>query len=155
MVRKAERSLRGLFSDLRVWILIAYVGLAALVVGLYVVNTRTARANTRVAKEAAVRQAERLASAKAGTLARKLKEAQCLQSRPQLRKINAFAAGVEELARILYANSQELVSATPPSDGQYQVRLRNSRRIARTVPAVSGIHFHVPTTAECHRLGKP
>lgn len=155
MVRQAERSLRGWLSEWRFWMTIAYIGLAALVVALFAVNARTSRANAVVAREAAIHQAEASATKKAEALGRKLKVAQCVEGRPQLKKINTFAVGVSELARILYENTSEVLAATAPTDSQYQVRLQNTRRIARTVPAVSGIHFHVPTIAECNRLGKP
>jgi dTDP-4-amino-4,6-dideoxygalactose transaminase len=155
MVKKAERSMRGLLSEWHFWMVIAYIGLAMLVVALFVVNARTARANARVAKEAAIHQAETSASAKATALGKRLKVSQCIAGRPQLAKIDRFTDGVSELAHILYENTSEVLAATVPTDSQYQVRLQNTRRIARTVPAVSGIHFHVPTIAECRRLGKP
>ena len=118
----------------RTWIVIAYFGLAGVVVALYFHQTEISRSES------------------ARSAANHAKVAQCIQSVPELRKINRFVRGVYTFHRIIAENSKFSLDATPKSSPMYQVRLRNYRRVKQTVLDVSGVRFHVPTRAECDGL---
>lgn len=126
---------RQLLGQDRTWIVLAYFGLAGVVVALYFHQTE-------ISRQEAARQA-----------ADHAKVSQCVQSIPQLRKINRFAEGVKAFHVIVARNARAIVESTPRSDPQYAVRVANYRRILATIPAVSGVHFHIPTVSECELLG--
>lgn len=130
MTRVAELMARD-----RTYIVLAYFGLVGVVVALYFHQTEISK-----------QQAERQAAANA-------RVAQCIQSIPNARKINRFIRGVQEFHRVAAMNSRATVQSTPTSDPQYKTRLANYMRIRATVADVSGVHFHVPTVAECRTLG--
>lgn len=126
---------RHILNGDRIWILIAYFWLAAVVVALYFHQTE-------ISKQEAARQAETQA-----------KIAQCIQSIPSLRKIDRFVHGVREFHVIVALNSKAIVDSTPKTDPQYTVRVANYRRIRNTVADVSGVKFTVPTVAQCRKSG--
>lgn len=122
-------------QDDRIWIVIAYFGLAAVIVVLYFHQTE-------IGKQEATRTAERQASV-----------TQCIRSIPQLTKVQRFIEGVQVFHKAAAMNALATLQATPKTDPQYGVRLENYRRIEATVAAVSGVRFRIPTRAECERLG--
>lgn len=132
----------------KVWVGVAYFGLAATVVWLFFLNQSNSRTQSRQDKDEAIRVAELEASTNA-------QRSQCLSSIPTLKKINGFVAGVYELHSTLEQNSKATLDATPKTDPAWRVRHDNWVRIRRTVAKVAGVHFPVPTKAECKAIGKP
>lgn len=128
------------------WIGIAYIGLAATVIWLFFLNQRSSQTQARQARDEAVHQAESESALAA-------QRSSCLDSIPTLQRINVFVDGVHDLHAVLEQNSKALLDAAPAD--QRKVRLANWLRIKATVKKVAGIHFPVPTRAECRALGKP
>lgn len=145
-MRKLEINLRERLSEWRFWMVVAYVGLGTVLLSLVVVNARTSRATERVAGDEAIHQAEIENN-------RKLAIQQCLDSIPQLKKINEFALAEKAIADVLLANSIAVVKATPTDDPSYQIRLHNLQRLRPTVPAIEAIQFPVPTEKQCRSRG--
>lgn len=143
---------RWMLSSIAFWLVLAYFGLAAVVVGLYFVERQTARASANVAKQAAIRQAEASAHRREAAAAAQARVNQCLASRAELARINRFVHAVKDTHQVLTENSLALLRATPKTDPQYMIRLRNYRRIAATIPTITAVHFDVPTVPYCHSL---
>lgn len=123
------------------WIVVAYIALAAVTIWLAVVNSNTAKTAAQNAQVIATQQAAAQASYN-----------DCVRSIPYLRRISRHVAGVNELAALLVQNSQATIAATPPDDPLAQVRRRNLRRLARAQAKVaSAKRVLVPTVAQCHR----
>lgn len=127
-------------SSFGTWLVIAYVALAVVVVWLFVVSGDRRR-------DEALHRGEVIADARA-------KVNSCLTSRPALTKINRFASAVLDFHLAAYENALAIAKATPKTDPTYRTRLRNAERIGATIPPVRAIRFHVPTRAECLKLGE-
>ena len=106
--REGEAGVRGRLDNWRLWVGVAYFGLAAVVVALFFVNQRTQRAIADQQRAAGVHTAEIVANATS-------QYHLCLASIPELREINAFVAGVKVVHDTLLANSEALLAKTPRS----------------------------------------
>lgn len=134
---KREKTRRILSND-RFWIGVAYFGLVAVFLWLYVQNTR-------ITRESQIRAATIVASAETQYQA-------CIASIPTLRKINLFVTGVEELHRTLYQNALAAHLAQPKGSAVYRAQIANLRRLRDSVRLVAGVHFTVPTVASCSAI---
>lgn len=139
------RTVRKL-DNWKVWVGVAYFGLALTVVWLFFLNQSQSRVQAHQARDEAVRTAEADSAAVA-------QRTQCLASIPSLGRINRFVAGVKDLHSVLERNSHAVFLATPKDDPAYAVRKANWLRVKSTVSKVSGVHFPVPTVKQCKALG--
>lgn len=134
---------RELFSHFAPWMIVAYIGLAAMTLAGWNLSARIAQDEAQTARIQAVREAETRA-AKDAAIAR------CLSSRPQLRRVSEFVGGVNDGFTILVLNSAAVLNQTPRSDPQYQIRKANLHRLIRAREKVLAIKaFPVPTVAQC------
>lgn len=112
--------------------IVAYLGLAALVVYGWTINARTLQEEAR-------RKAAETATVQA-----------CILSRPQVANVSRFVQGVNELALAIVENNAATVEFTPRSSPMYAVRRANLLRIIRARENVKAIsRFPVPTVAQC------
>ena len=126
-------SIRVRLSHWGPWMIVAYAGLGALIVALFVVNSNTIKSDA--AKAAAV--------------------SRCLSSRPTLLKFQKHIQGVYELSTVLDTNSRNVLAETPKNDPQYHVRKANLARLLKAHQKIGALPtFHVPTKAEC-KAAKP
>lgn len=132
----------------KVWVGIAYFGLVITVVWLYYLNQRQSDTQAKQARDEAVRIAEVESTTQA-------QRDQCRASIPTLARINGFVDGVYDLHAVLEKNARLIAAATPKADPAYTIRQENWKRIRATVTKVAGVHFPVPTRAECEAIGKP
>ncbi len=142
LLSRVPDRLRDWLDDWRVWVAVAYFGLAALVVSLYFVNSRTSRTLAIQAATAAQVRVEKTAQVNADYRA-------CIVSIPQLKRVNQFVHGVQELHLTLLENSVANHKATPPGSALYRQQVVNIARLRRTVHSVSGVSFPVPTLKDC------
>lgn len=133
---------RAFLSSLTFWVTCAYFLLLWLTVGLYVVNGKTSKA---IAKQEAATASAIVRQQSAADAAYKA----CLVSIPALNRVNRFVDGVKDLHVALLENAVANHKATPPGTDVYRQQVVNIARLARTVDAVNGVRFPVPTKAEC------
>ncbi len=126
------------------WRVVFATAIIATVGGLYFVNGRTSRTLASQAAVAAAATAERQAGIQADYRA-------CLVSIPQLTKVNRFVHGVQALHLTLLTNALATHAATAPGSALYRQQIVNIARLRRTVTAVSGVAFPVPTKASCEK----
>ncbi len=129
------------------WRFVFGFAIIATVVGLYFVNGRTSRTLAAQAATAAAAKAERKAGIQADYRA-------CIVSIPQLTKVNGFVHGVQVLHRTLLENAVANHAATPPGSALYRQQVINIARLRKTVTAVSGVAFPVPTRRSCEKRRK-
>lgn len=124
------------------WTGVAYFALAALVVGLFVVNEHARNAANRAVREQAIRIADMRAAANSDyTL--------CITGRVQLARVDRFLRGVQGLGDILYLNALEVHRVTPSGTPTYAAQVSNLRRLRAVAADVAGISFPIPTKATC------
>ncbi len=110
------------------WMVLAYLGLVAVVAFGFSLYAKTLKRDT--ARQAAV--------------------ARCLTSRPQLERISKHLHGVNLLADVLVTNTRASVTATPLSDPQRRSRLANLHRIEQARSDIAAVdRLPVPTVAQC------
>ncbi len=121
---------RRRLDDGRLWIGIAYFGLAFVVVWLYVVNGRTV-------KEQAIRKATAQAN-----------YARCLAGIPVRRKINDEFKAAEIVGTVILMNTAALLATYSPGTPLYAQQVIN---VARLKEALSrgGVRLPVNTRASC------
>lgn len=137
-----ERSVRHRLDNWKFWVAIAYLGLAATVVGLFFINQSTQNTVAKQAKDEAIHAAEIASNAKA-------QYTQCLTSSPLLEKINDFIDGVRIVEHSLILNSRANLGSTNKKDPQYKVRQANLNRLVRASKVADSVDFPVPTKAQC------
>lgn len=138
-----ERAVRRRLDKPDVWTVIAYFGLAAVVVGLFFVNQQTQKTVSHQARDEAIRVAQIKGSAAANYTA-------CIKSIPELRKISTHLAGVNQLADVLVTNGEAVLEATPRSDPQYPIRHANLVRLLRSREKIGAVRaLPVPTRTDC------
>lgn len=127
----------------KLWMGIAYVGLAIAVVWLFILNgdtTRTAAANAR---DEAVRIAEVQTSAETSYN-------QCVGSIPTLRKLSTYLEGQNEIAAVIVTNSAANLAITLKTDPMYATRKGNLERLRDAKAKVGAItSLPVPTVKDC------
>jgi hypothetical protein len=133
---------RRLLDNWQFWVGIAYIGLACIIVALWVNYSRVSRDQTHTAEVVAARHADIVASAEA-------QYAQCVKSIPTLTNINHFIHGVEEVHRILLVNSIAAHRATPPGSPLYRQQILNIRRLHDAFKSAKKVQFAVATQAKC------
>lgn len=138
---------RELFSHFAPWMIVAYIGLAAVTLAGWNLSARIARDEARTARIQAIREAENQA-AKTAAVER------CLTSRPQLERISQHVSGVNEGFTILVLNAAAVLNQTPRSDPLYELRQANLKRLIQAREKVLAIKaFPVPTVDECKGKG--
>ncbi len=147
LLSRVPDRVRDWLDDWKVWVSVSYIGLAALVVGLYFVNSRTSETLAKQAAAAAGVAAEKQAGIQADYRA-------CLVSIPQLTQVNRFVRGVQDLHVALLQNATASHRATPPGSALYRQQIVNIARLRRNVTAVLGVSFPVPTRASCEKRRK-
>lgn len=144
-MRVIPRVLRKHLDDWPFWVAVAYFGLVGVVVALYFLNGRTARAQADNARAEAVRIAEQRSAAESAF-------SRCIESIVPTKRVSTHVIGVNEAFGVLLANSIRNHRATPPSTPQYdaqEVNIRNLRKAIRKVAAVKS--FPAPTAEECRQ----
>lgn len=143
---RAHRT-REFLSHFAPWMVVAYIGLAAVTVAGWNLSARIAQDEARTARIAAVREAEDQA-AKDATVAR------CLASREPTRRVSRHVQGVNEFTGIVVQNAAAIIRTTPRSDPQYRVRRANLLRLIRAREKVLAVSsFPVPSVRECRSRG--
>lgn len=140
-----ERTLRERLDNWRVWVGIAYFGLAAVVVALFFVNQNTQSAVAHQARDEATHRAEIHANAVS-------QFNQCLASIPVLTKINGFIAGDRIIRNTLVTNSEKVYLATPAASPQFAVRKANWLRLKEARADAYEVQFPVPSKESCRVL---
>jgi hypothetical protein len=135
---------REMLDNDRMWRTVFAVAIVSMIVAMYFVNGRTSETLANQAATAAASTAERQAGIQADYRA-------CLVSIPQLTEVNRFVHGVQDLHRTLLKNSIANHAATPPGSVLYRQQIVNIKRLRKTVVAVSGVAFPVPTRASCEK----
>lgn len=121
-------------DSLEFWLVVAYFGIAALVVGLWFVSIRISHEQTK-----------RAAADEARTEA-------CIHSIPQIRRFDEHVRGVNQLADVLVQNSAALTAATPKSDPTYRTRKENLTRMIDAQAKIAELaEVSVPTVSDCAR----
>lgn len=141
----SEPAIRHKLDNWKLWVGVAYFGLAAVVVALFFINQNTQKTVVNQAKDEAAHKAEIVANADA-------QFNQCIVSMPTLGEINKFISGVQIVESALVLNSAAVVTATPMNDPQYNTRVRNLERLQDAQAAASHVKFPVPTRAQCKSL---
>lgn len=136
---------RVLLDSWQFWVGVAYVGLACVVVALWVNYSRVSREQVQTERVSAARHADIVANAEA-------QYQQCVKSIPALIRINRFLHGVQDEHRILLVNSLASHQATPKDTALWKAQLVNIRRLRRASEEVQGVHFPVPTRKSCVAL---
>ncbi len=134
------RRARNAFETAAPWI--SVLGIILVVIWLHSVDRKAASAKAHAATGEAIRIAEKHAASHT-------RVEQCLASIPTLRKVNRFVHGVQTLHLVLARNARQTLLSTTRSDPLYRARLESYQRIRATVPAVSVIHFTIPTRRQC------
>lgn len=127
------------------WLVLAYIALAALTIWLAVVNANTAATAAKNTQVIATQRAAARASYN-----------DCVRSRPYLAKISRHIRGVNELAALLVQNSRATINAAPAGDPLTRVRIENLRRLVKAQQKVAAAKkVQVPTVAQCHKRFLP
>lgn len=139
---KVERNVREFLSDWHVWVGIAYFGLAAVVVALYVLFGRTAH-------EEAIRAA-------ASRSAASTQVGQCFTSVKNAPVAAGFIDAHEALINNSLLANQAALSVSPPDDPLRSVRVASIARLKRADANVKDlrrlIRESTPTEKKCVRL---
>lgn len=137
--------IRKRVDSLGFWVVVAYFGLALVVVALFFINQKTSANIKRTAADEAAHSSEIIANARA-------RYGDCVASIPELEKINRFVRGVQALHIAQELNSREALRATEPTDPLYPVRVASYRRFKEAADLVAGVRFSVPTRSTCAAL---
>lgn len=127
------------------WVGIAYFGLAAVTVALWVNYSRVSNDQRKTTIIEAAREADITANATGQYEA-------CVKGIPLSVKINKFVHGVEVVHEVLYRNSLASHRAQDPNSPLYKTQTQNIRRLKAAFAAARGIHFPVRTKAYCIAL---
>lgn len=138
---------RPTLDSFNFWIGVAYLGLAAVVVVLFILNQRSSDNIRRTAADEAAHSAEIVSAARS-------RYQQCVGSIPELAKINRFIRGVQLLHIAQEQNALAVLKVTPRHDPTYMARYQSYLRFKAAADKVKGVHFDVATVAECRALRK-
>lgn len=136
---------KGLLDSWQFWVGVAYIGLACVVVALWVNYSRVSNEQVQTERVAAARHADIIANAEA-------QYQQCVKSIPALTRINRFLHGVQDEHQTLLLNSLASHAATPKDTAIWHAQLANIRRLRRASREVQGVKFPIPTTKSCVAL---
>ena len=124
---------------------VAYFGLVCVTVALWVGFGRLSADQVRTAQVVSERRAEVAANANA-------QYQQCVQSIPQLTKINRFIRGVQHEHSTLLKNSLASHAATPTDSALWQAQVKNIARLREANNEVKNVRFKIQTQASCIEL---
>lgn len=143
-MKPLERSVREFLSNWQVWVGIAYFGLAAVVVALFVLFNRTAH-------EEAVRAATARSAAQAQV-------SQCVASAKNGPLVRGFANGFRALVENQIETTQGALHVAKPHDPLIPVRERSLRRLFRAEGVAEGlvkiVDARTPSMKSCRVLAR-
>ncbi len=122
------------------WVGIAYFGLAAVTVALWVNYTRVSTDQRHTAIVVAERGADIQAQYQV-----------CLKSVPVIGKFDRFVHGVQTVNETLLRNSIASHTATPRGTALYRAQVRNIARLRGALRETSGLSIPIATKKECLR----
>lgn len=139
--------LRPTLDSFNFWVCVCLFGIIALVVAVFFLNQRTTDNIRRTAADEAIHATEINSSAKNHYQ-------ECVGSIPELRKINRFVRGVQELHIAQERNALAVLKVTDRHDPLYMARYQSYLRFKAAADKVKGVRFTVPTKASCKALYK-
>ena len=141
---KQHSRVAALLDNWRFWNGIAFVGLALVIVALWVNFDRVSHDQARTALVVSERHADVIANADA-------QYEQCIKSIPALGRVNLFIRAVGSIDEVLLTNSKATHSVTPMG-ATFKAQVKNIRRLRNAIVDVRGVSFPVPTAKACREL---
>jgi hypothetical protein len=141
---RLEPRLRELMSDWRFWMGVAYFGLSAVVIALFILFNRTAR--------------EEAARAASNNAASSTQVGQCFTQVKTLPLTRGFVAGQEAIVDDSLISTRAALNAAPANDPLHLIRVHALLRLERAKVATDRlrrlIEKETPTRKQCLRLAR-